>query len=197
MRSFHKAHKMEVKVGYLRACPSVRPYVSPRKFLNGSRRSDRNHISFFSQGASSPRNSGVRSILRLISERLILGLFNDTFSTSEGIQRRKIGLWMINWKGGGRKRSWPISRYCPRILLEGLKKTTKTRSRGNPSSGSESHPEPLKYKAGIPPPSQWLSMESCPSVSTGSRWARYDSARCLQNFYRKTWRKETTQKTQA
>jgi hypothetical protein len=32
---------------------------------------------------------------------------------------------MMNWKGCGRKRSWPNLRYYPYICLEGLKKTMK------------------------------------------------------------------------
>jgi hypothetical protein len=31
----------------------------------------------------------------------------------------------MNWKGCGRKRSWPNFRYNTNICLEGLKKTTK------------------------------------------------------------------------
>jgi hypothetical protein len=33
---------------------------------------------------------------------------------------------MMNWKGCGRKRSWPNLRYYTGICLEGLRKTTKT-----------------------------------------------------------------------
>jgi hypothetical protein len=33
---------------------------------------------------------------------------------------------MMKWKGFGRKRPWPILRYCPSIHLEGLRKTMKT-----------------------------------------------------------------------
>jgi hypothetical protein len=32
----------------------------------------------------------------------------------------------MNWKGYGRKQSWPNLRYYPGICLEGLTKTTKT-----------------------------------------------------------------------
>jgi hypothetical protein len=34
----------------------------------------------------------------------------------------------VNWKGFGWKRSWPDSRYCPIICLEGWMKTTKSSS---------------------------------------------------------------------
>jgi hypothetical protein len=46
----------------------------------------------------------------------------------------------MNWKGCGRKRSWPNLRYYPGICLEGLRKTTK-----NLSQDSRSPPE---YEAG-------------------------------------------------
>jgi hypothetical protein len=32
---------------------------------------------------------------------------------------------MMNWKGCGRKQSWPNLRYYPNIFLEGLGKPTK------------------------------------------------------------------------
>jgi hypothetical protein len=32
---------------------------------------------------------------------------------------------MMNWKGFGKKRSWPILRPYPGIRIEGLRKTTK------------------------------------------------------------------------
>jgi hypothetical protein len=33
---------------------------------------------------------------------------------------------IINWKGYGRRESWPNLRYYPGILLEGLRRTMKT-----------------------------------------------------------------------
>jgi hypothetical protein len=33
---------------------------------------------------------------------------------------------MTNWKGYGRKKSWPNLRYYPGIFLDRLRKTTKT-----------------------------------------------------------------------
>jgi hypothetical protein len=32
----------------------------------------------------------------------------------------------MNWKGCGRKQSWPDLRYYPGICLEGLRKSSKT-----------------------------------------------------------------------
>jgi hypothetical protein len=42
---------------------------------------------------------------------------------------------MTNWKGCGRKRSWPGSKVSPGIRLEGLRKATKNQS-GQPACGS-------------------------------------------------------------
>lgn len=36
------------------------------------------------------------------------------------------GLCMEKWKWLGRKRQWPISRFCPKICLKWLRKTIKT-----------------------------------------------------------------------
>jgi hypothetical protein len=40
----------------------------------------------------------------------------------------KGGKWMVNWKGFGRKWSFPNVRYYPIIHLEGLRKTVKSQS---------------------------------------------------------------------
>jgi hypothetical protein len=56
----------------------------------------------------------------------ICGLFNETVSSAECIA---LGDWedecITNWKGYGRKWSWPNLRYYLRIFLEGLRKTIK------------------------------------------------------------------------
>jgi hypothetical protein len=38
----------------------------------------------------------------------------------------KYDRWMIIWKGCGRKLSWPNYKVLPGLLLEGLRKTTKS-----------------------------------------------------------------------
>jgi hypothetical protein len=43
----------------------------------------------------------------------------------------------MDWKGFGRKRSWPNSRYYPGICLEGVRKTTKTSIRTARSPGRD------------------------------------------------------------
>jgi hypothetical protein len=43
----------------------------------------------------------------------------------------------MNWKGCGRKRSWPNFRYYPGIFLEGLKKTTKNLSQESRFAGRD------------------------------------------------------------
>jgi hypothetical protein len=54
----------------------------------------------------------------------------------------------MNWKGSGRKRSWPTLRYYPRIYLEDLRKFTKTLVKDNRSPGRDLNPGPSKYEAG-------------------------------------------------
>jgi hypothetical protein len=56
---------------------------------------------------------------------------------------------MNNWKGCGRKRSWPNLRYYHGICLEGVRKNTKTFSQDSRSPGrdlSQIHPI---YEAGV------------------------------------------------
>jgi hypothetical protein len=52
----------------------------------------------------------------------------------------------MNWKGCGRKRSWPNLRYYPGICLEGLRKTTKNLSQDNRSPGRDLNPGPPEYE---------------------------------------------------
>jgi hypothetical protein len=55
---------------------------------------------------------------------------------------------MTNWKGCGRKRSWPNLRYSPGIFLEN-RKITKKLSHDNRSPGRDLKPEHLKYEARV------------------------------------------------
>jgi hypothetical protein len=55
----------------------------------------------------------------------------------------------MNWKGCGRKRSWPNLRYYPGICLEGLTKTTKNLSQHSRSPGRDLNPGPPEYEAGV------------------------------------------------
>jgi hypothetical protein len=55
----------------------------------------------------------------------------------------------MNWKGCGRKRSWPYSRCYPGIYLEGLLKTTKNHGQDSRSPGRDLNPGPLEYEAGV------------------------------------------------
>jgi hypothetical protein len=43
----------------------------------------------------------------------------------------------MNWKGCGRKRSWPNLRYFPSICLEGLRTTKNTVSQDSQSPGQD------------------------------------------------------------
>jgi hypothetical protein len=55
----------------------------------------------------------------------------------------------MNWKGCGRKRSWPNKRHYPGIFLEGLRKSTKNLSWDSRSPGRDLNPGPPEYKAGV------------------------------------------------
>jgi hypothetical protein len=55
----------------------------------------------------------------------------------------------MNWKGCGRKRSWPDVRYFPGICLEGVRKTTKYLSQDNRSLGRDLNLGPPEYEAGV------------------------------------------------
>jgi hypothetical protein len=55
---------------------------------------------------------------------------------------------MMNWKGFGWKRSWPILRYYPSTRLECLK-NTKILDLDSQSSGRGLYPGSSKYEAGV------------------------------------------------
>jgi hypothetical protein len=55
----------------------------------------------------------------------------------------------MNWKGCGRKRSWPNLRYYPDICLEGLRKKTKNLSQFIRSPGRDLNPGPPEYEAEV------------------------------------------------
>jgi hypothetical protein len=72
----------------------------------------------------------------------ICSLFNDAFQWLRlYCVEWKGDRWMMNWKGSGRKRSWPNLRHYLSICLEGLKKTTKTLNQGY------LNPVPPEYEA--------------------------------------------------
>lgn len=52
---------------------------------------------------------------------IVYRLFNDDACSSAWKD-----LWIMNWKGSGRKQSWPNLRYYPGICLEELRKITRT-----------------------------------------------------------------------
>jgi hypothetical protein len=56
---------------------------------------------------------------------IYFGLLKDAVSSSDyRLQRRMIGL--MNWKGYGKKPSWPNLRYYPGIFQEEMRKATKS-----------------------------------------------------------------------
>jgi hypothetical protein len=56
---------------------------------------------------------------------------------------------MINWKGCGRKRSWPNLRYYPGICPERLRKTTEILSNDSQSPSSDLNLGPPEYEGGV------------------------------------------------
>jgi hypothetical protein len=56
---------------------------------------------------------------------------------------------MMNWKGCGRKWSWPNVRCCTGICLEGLKKKTKTLNQNSWYSGRDLNLGPPEYEAWV------------------------------------------------
>jgi hypothetical protein len=56
---------------------------------------------------------------------------------------------MMNWKGSGRKRSWPNLRNYPRICPEGLRITTKNLSQDSRSLGRDLNLGPPEYETGL------------------------------------------------
>jgi hypothetical protein len=55
----------------------------------------------------------------------------------------------MNWKGCGRKRSWPNLRYYPGICLEGLRENTENLSDNRRSLGPEMNSGSPKYEAEV------------------------------------------------
>jgi hypothetical protein len=53
---------------------------------------------------------------------------------------------MVNWKGFGKKRSWPNFKIYPGILLEILRKITKNLA-GEPLSGPRLNPETFRARS--------------------------------------------------
>jgi hypothetical protein len=56
---------------------------------------------------------------------------------------------MINWKGFGRKRSWPNFKLLIQQWLEGLRKTTENLSQDIQSLDQDLNLRPPKYETGV------------------------------------------------
>jgi hypothetical protein len=56
---------------------------------------------------------------------------------------------MMNWKGFGRKRSWPNFKALCRHSLDGLMKTTKSSVRIAGHWGQDLNPRPPEYEDGV------------------------------------------------
>jgi hypothetical protein len=75
----------------------------------------------------------------------ICSLFNYALSVTQHNVEWKDDRWMVNWKGCGRKRSWPKLRYYPGICLEGPRKTTKNINQNSRSPGWNLNSEPPEH----------------------------------------------------
>jgi hypothetical protein len=56
---------------------------------------------------------------------------------------------MMNWKGHGRKRSWPNLKLYPVVCLEGLRKPTKNLSQYSPYPDRSLNLGPLEYESAV------------------------------------------------
>jgi hypothetical protein len=77
----------------------------------------------------------------------VCSLFNYTFSVTQTINVEQKGdRWMMNWKGFGRKQSWPSIKVLSRHLLGGTGKNTKILSEDSRSLGWDLNTGPPKYE---------------------------------------------------
>jgi hypothetical protein len=92
--------------------------------------------------------SKPRKFKQTLSTRKIMatvsGTGNASFWLSSCRVKWKYYRWMVNWKGRGRKQSWPNVRYSSGIWGE----TTKTPSQGSRSPGWVLNLGPPVYEAG-------------------------------------------------
>jgi hypothetical protein len=99
----------------------------------------------------------------LLCFTLFIYSYLTTLSISQTVQRLMIGwgwYWIMNWKGCGRKQSWPNLRYYPSICLEGLRKTTKYLRQGSRSPGRDLNLGSPEYEAGVLTIRPWRSYAS-------------------------------------
>jgi hypothetical protein len=75
----------------------------------------------------------------------------------------------MNWKGCGRKRSWPSLRYYPSIFLQELRKTTKILSQDSWSLGRDLNPGLPEYEAGV------LTTQPKRSINLDLKTSYYDN----------------------
>jgi hypothetical protein len=85
---------------------------------------------------------------RIVFYLFIYSLFNDAFSISDYIVSNERMIVDNELERSGRKRSWPNSRYCPGICLEGLRETTKNLGQDSRSPGQDLNPGSPEYEAG-------------------------------------------------
>jgi hypothetical protein len=67
-------------------------------------------------------------------------------------------MWMLKWKGFGRKRSWPNEKYYLRIRLGVLRKTAKPVIQDSQSLSRDSDPGPPEHETGLIITRSWCSV---------------------------------------
>jgi len=79
-------------------------------------------------------------------------------------------LWVMNWKGCGRKRSWRIVRCCTNTCLEVRRKNMKYLSRDSRSAGQDSNSRHPKIEARRPATEPRHSVWRRGTAYRGSDW---------------------------
>jgi hypothetical protein len=65
---------------------------------------------------------------------------------------------MMNWKGYGRKRWWPVFKYCTRISLKVVRKAEINLGQVGRLLGGDSNPGLADYEVGIPTIEPWCTV---------------------------------------
>jgi hypothetical protein len=74
----------------------------------------------------------------------------------------------MNWEGCERKRSWPTSKYCTHIGLQGSKKTKKNFNQDGRCPDRDLNRAPPEYKTEILPPSRYTPPPSASIMFVGT-----------------------------
>lgn len=96
------------------------------------------------------------ALQQFICVPLLILLFSASFmapsvaqTTAQNVEWE--GKWIINYKLGGRMRSWRNLMYRPDISLEGLRRITNSLTRDSGSTDQDFNPWPSKCEVGVIP----------------------------------------------